>query len=227
MAISTSMVTSFKSELFSAGHCFNATVTPTGSAGSGAFLITSISSMVGIAVGMLIVNGNIPSNTYVSAINSSSSITISQATTGIITAGTLTISGDVFKMALIKSGMSGTYSAVNVNYTDITGNTDEVVGSGYTATGTSLTNVSPASSGTTAFITFSPNPSWTSATFSTAGCMIYNSSVRNGGTSGTNGTGAGRCCSVHDFSGVQTVTSGTFTILLPAADATHSILRIA
>ena len=226
MAITTAMATSFKAEMFSAGHCFNATVTPTGSATSGAFLITSVSSMSGIVVGMAISGTNIPANTFISAINSSTSFTISQATTGIITGGTLTISGDVFKMALIKSGMGGTYSAANVNYTDITGNTDEVTGTGYTATGTTLTNVSPATGGTTSFITFSPNPSWTSATFSTAGCMIYNTSSRIGGTSGTNAVGGGRCCSVHDFSGTQTVTSGTFTVLLPAADSTHAILRI-
>lgn len=226
MAITTAMATSFKAEMFAAGHCFNATVSPTGSAGSGAFLITSISSLAGIAVGMLVANSNIPSSTYISAINSSSSLTISQATTGIITTGTLTISGDIINLALIKSGMAGTYGTASVNYTDIVGNSDESSGSGYSTGGLALTNVSPVTSGTTSYITFSPNPSWTSASFSTAGCMIYNSSVRDGGISGTNGTGGGRCISVHDFGGAQTISSGTFTILMPSATSSTAILRI-
>jgi hypothetical protein len=123
--------------------------------------------------------------------------------------------------------MAGTYGVASVNYTDIVGNSDESSGTGYSAGGTSLTNVSPTTSGTTAYITFSPNPSWTSASFSAAGCMIYNSSARDGGTSGTNSTGGGRACSVHDFGGTQTVSSGTFTVLMPVAASSTAILRIA
>src|SRR6185312_11839580 len=83
--------------------------------------------------------------------------------------------GNTFKMALIKVGPAGTYGAASTNYSNITGNSDEVSGTGYSAGGTALTNVTPTTSGTTAYTTFSPNPSWTSATFSTTACMIYNS----------------------------------------------------
>ena len=227
MSISTAMATSFKSEILQAGHCFAATVTPTGSASSGATLITSVSSMTGVNIGMSVSGTNIPANTFVSQINSGTSFTISNATTGSISGGTLTITGDVFKMALIKPSMAGNYSATSVNYSDIVGNSDETSGTGYTSGGTSLTNVTPITGGTTAYTTFSPNPSWTSATFSTVGCMIYNSSTRNGGLSGTNSAGTGRCVSVHDFSGTVSVTGGTLTILLPVYDSTHSLLRIA
>jgi hypothetical protein len=57
--------------------------------------------------------------------------------------------------------------------------------------------------------------------------MIYNSSVRNGSTSGTNTTGGGRACSVHDFGGSQQVSAGTFTVLMPTANSSSAILRIA
>ena len=226
MAISTAMSTSFKSELFSGGHYFNGTVAPTGSSASST-AYTAVSSMAGIAVGMAFTGTNVGAGSVVAAITSATAFTSSVAATGAISGGTLTFSGDTFNMALIKVSAAGTYGTANVNYTDVTGNTDEVTGSGYTATGTALTNVTATTSGTTAWINFSPNPSWTGATFSTTGCMIYNgSSPRNGGTSGTNTTGAGRCCSVHDFGGTQTVASGTFTVLMPTANQSLAILRI-
>jgi hypothetical protein len=123
--------------------------------------------------------------------------------------------GNAFKMALIKVGPAGTYGAASTNYSNITGNSDEVTGTGYSAGGTALTNVTPTTSGTTALWTFSPNPSWTSATFSTTACMIYNTSSSN------------KSVSTHDFGGTQTVTAGTFTVVMPTADASNAILRIA
>lgn len=123
--------------------------------------------------------------------------------------------GDAFKMALIKVAPAGTYGAASTNYSNITGNSDEVSGAGYTAGGVTLTNVTPTTSGTTAYWTFSPNPSWTSATFSTTACMIYNS---------TNGD---RSVSTYDFGGTQTVAGGTFTVVMPTADASNAVLRIA
>lgn len=122
--------------------------------------------------------------------------------------------GNAFSMALIKVGPAGTYGAASTNYSNITGNSDEVTGAGYTAGGTALVNVTPTTSGTTSFWTFSPNPSWTSASFSTTACMIYNT---------TNGN---RAVSTHDFGGTQTVTSGTFTVVMPTANASNAILRI-
>lgn len=225
--ITTAYATSAKSEHFGAGHCFQATVTPTGNVSNTAQTITSMSSNGGVAVGMSISGTGIPANSVVASIDSATQITISLAATASNSGVTLTIGGDIFKMALIKVGPAGTYSAASVNYTDITGNSDEVSGTGYTATGTALTNVSPTTSGTTAYINFSPNPSWTSATFSTIGCMIYNTNARIGGTSGTNTTGAGRCMGVFDFGGTQTVSAGTLTVLMPSATSSTAVFRIA
>jgi hypothetical protein len=229
MAITTAMCTSFKQELFSAGHCFNQTVSPTFTVASNSASVTTVSSMSGVAVGMAFscATAGVPANTLVLAITGSNAFTMSAVSTAAITGGTATIAGDVFKIALIKQGMSGTYTSTNVNYTDIGGNSDEVANTnGYTTGGVTLTQVTATTVGTVAFVSFA-NPQWTSATFSTAGCMIYNSSIRNGSTSGTNSTGGGRACSVHDFGGSQQVSSGTFTVLMPTANSTSAILRVA
>lgn len=225
-SITTSYATSAKSEHFAAAHCFQGTVTPTANTHTNT-TIDTVSTMAGVAVGMSVTGSGVPANAVVASITSNAAFVLSQATSSSLTTTTLTIGGDVFKVALIIPSPTGTYGAASVNYTDITGNSDEVSGSGYTATGVALTNVSPTTSGTTAFVNFSPNPSWTSATFSTAGCMIYNTSVRLGGTSGTNTTGAGRCVGVFSFGGTQTVTAGTLTLLMPSATSSTAIFRIA
>jgi hypothetical protein len=224
MAITTAMTTSFKQEILSGGHCFNATVSPTFTVGSASTTITNVSSMSGVAVGMAFscATSGIPANTVVARILSNNSAVLSNASTAAITGGTATVAGDSFVMALIKGGFTGTYGASNVNYSDL--GSDEVTGTAYSTLG--LTAVTATTAGGVAWVNFSPNPSWTSATFSTAGCMIYNSSIRNGGTSGTNTTGANRAVSVHDFSGVQSVSSGTFSVLMPTSSSTAAILRV-
>lgn len=126
--------------------------------------------------------------------------------------------GNDFRVALGKVGPTGTYDAATTNYTNLTGNSDEVVGTGYSAGGFDITagnNTTPTSSGTTAFTTPAVNPSWTSATFSTTGCIMYNN---------TNGT---RAAYVGSFGGTQTVTAGTFTILMPTNNSSNALLRIA
>jgi hypothetical protein len=123
--------------------------------------------------------------------------------------------GNTFKIALIKSGMAGTYGAASTNYTNITGNTDEVGNSGtYTATGGTLTRIDPAVSGTTAYNDFA-DISFTTATISAAAAMIYNV------------TAGGNACSIHDFAGTITSTAGTFQITFPTADASNAIIRYA
>lgn len=226
-SVTTAFCTSAKVEFFNAAHCFAGSVTPTATTSNTSTSLTSVSAMSGVCVGMSITGTGIAANTTVAAINSSTALTLSQAATASGSGVTMTISGDVFKIALFKNSVTGTYSAATVNYTDMTGNSDEASGTGYSAGGVSLTNVSPTSSGTTAYVNFSPNPSWTSSSFSTDGCMIYNSSVRQGGTSGTNTTGAGRSVGVFSFGGTQTVTSGTLTVLFPSATSSTAIFRLA
>jgi hypothetical protein len=129
----------------------------------------------------------------------------------------VTTTGNVFKFALIKVTPTGVYGAASTNYSQITGNSDEVTGTGYSAGGfawTAAQNTTPSTSGTGAFWSWSVNPSWTSATFSTQGGMIYNS---------TNGN---RAVYVGDFGGAQSVSAGTFTLVLPANGVGTSILQL-
>lgn len=126
--------------------------------------------------------------------------------------------GHDFKFALGIAAVVGTYGAATTNYSNLTGNSDEVAnGSGYTTGGFDFTagnNTTPTSSGTTAYTQPSVNASWTSATFSTSGGIMYNASASN------------RAVYVGSFGGTQTVTSGTLTLVMPTADATHALLRI-
>lgn len=124
--------------------------------------------------------------------------------------------GDTFKIALIKaqSDQTGTYGASTTNYTDVTGNSDELAnGSGYTTGGNTLTSVTPTLDGSTAVCDFA-NTSWSSATFTTRGCIIYNTSNSNAAVM------------VLDFGADYSVSSGTFTIEFPTADASNAIIRI-
>ena len=88
----------------------------------------------------------------------------------------------------------------------------EITGTGYTATGKNLTVIPVASSGTVAYISFS-NVTWSPASFTARGALIYNST-----------TGAAVC--VLDFGSDKTATS-TFTVTFPADTSTAAVIRIA
>lgn len=123
--------------------------------------------------------------------------------------------GDTFKLALYDNNAS--FTAATTQYTA----TDEVPNSGsYSAGGGTLTNVTPTTSGTTAFTDFA-DLSFTSATITAYGALIYNTTP----TSGLGLTNPTVC--VLDFGGAKTSTSGTFTIVFPAATASDAIIRIA
>lgn len=215
--ITTAMLASFKRDLLNGVHSFqqsraftNTSTTTTSVTG----ISPAISNAAPIFVGSIITGTNWNAGTIVTKINSSTSITVNQAPSAAVTA--FTASGDPFKMALFKSGVAGTYNAANTGYADM--GADETSGSGYVAGGTALTNVDPVASSPSAYTTFSPNPAWTSATFSTTGCMIYNSLQ--------NGPNANPGVSVHDFGGTQTVSAGTFTAIMPVAGVGTAVLQI-
>lgn len=122
-------------------------------------------------------------------------------------------SGHSFKIALYTS--AATLGAATTDYSA----TNEVVGTGYTAGGTALTNIDPAISGTTAFIDFA-DATWPSATITAAGALIYNT-TSDGGTSTTDAV------AVISFGGDKTSTNGDFVVQFPVADASNAIVRIA
>jgi hypothetical protein len=125
--------------------------------------------------------------------------------------------GDTFKLALYAEGSGGkssTTATLGATTTAFT-TTGEVASSGTYATGGgSLTRVDPSTSGTTAFTDFA-DLSFTTATITAMGALIYNSSDSN------------KAVCVLDFTSNKTSTSGTFTIQFPTADASNAIIRIA
>ena len=126
-----------------------------------------------------------------------------------------TTTGNTFKIALFKATAagSGTFGAATTNYSQM--GTDELAtATGYTQPGNTLASVTPVADGTTAICDFA-DTSWTSATFTTCGALIYNSSA------------SGAACAVLSFGGDQSVSSGDFTIQFPAAAAATAIIRIA
>ena len=127
--------------------------------------------------------------------------------------------GDTFKLALYTS--AATLDATTTAYTA----TNEVSGAGYTAGGGTLTNLGGAvTSGTTAYTDFN-DLTFTSATITARGALIYNttpSAQSNSNTALTNPAVA-----VLDFGSDKTSTAGDFTIIFPTAAASTAIIRIA
>ena len=124
-----------------------------------------------------------------------------------------TPAGSAFKIALYTSSADlTTTSTVYVTSGEVAS------GGGYTTAGEDLTNTGVAKSTVTSYTDFS-DVSWTSASFTARGCLIYNSSTISGLT--TNAA----VCSIT-FGGDKTVSSGTFTIQFPTNDSSDAIIRI-
>ena len=124
-------------------------------------------------------------------------------------------SGDTFKIALYTN--SATLNASTTAYAT----TNEVSGTNYTAGGQALTPVDPTSSGTTALTDFT-DETWSSATITARGALIYNTTPNTTSISLTN-----PAVIVLDFGGDKTSTNGNFTVVFPTADASNAIIRIA
>jgi len=120
-------------------------------------------------------------------------------------------SGNSFKLALYTSSASlGAGTTAYSTSNEIT----NASGSAYTAGGKALTSVTPVLDGSTAVCDFA-DISFTSASFTANGCLIYND------------TQSDKAVCVVAFGGDKTVSSGTFTIQFPAAAASTAIIRIA
>ena len=118
--------------------------------------------------------------------------------------------GNTFKLALYTN--SASFTAATTAYTA----TNEVANSGsYAAGGGALTNVTPTTSGTTAFTDFD-DLTFTSATITARGALIYNDTAAGDPT-----------VAVLDFGADKTSTAGDFQIVMPTADASTAIIRIA
>ena len=120
-------------------------------------------------------------------------------------------SGNSFKLALYTSSASLGAGTTAYSTSNEISNTS---GSAYSAGGAALTSVTPVLSTDTAVCDFA-DLSFTSASFTANGCLIYND------------TNADRAVCAIAFGGDKTVSSGTFTIQFPTADASNAIIRIA
>ena len=118
-------------------------------------------------------------------------------------------SGNTFKLALYTS--SATLGATTTAFTT----TGQASGTNYTSGGAALTNVTPSATGTTAVTDFA-DLTFSTATITARGCMIYNDTA----------TGD-PAVAVFDFGGDKTSTAGSFTISFPTADASNAVIRIA
>ena len=124
------------------------------------------------------------------------------------------LNSDTIKLALIKASPSGTYGAATTNYSDVTGNSDEASGTGYSAGGQTLDSATISVSGTTALVDFADEV-FSDVTLSASGCIIYNSSASN------------KAIATVSFGGTVSATAGDLTIEFPAAGASTGIIRIA
>ena len=121
-------------------------------------------------------------------------------------------SGNTFNLALYTSSATLNKSTTAYSSTNEISNTS---GSAYSAKGKALTSVTPVLSTDTAVCDFA-DVSWTSASFTANGCLIFNDSHSSDAA----------VCAIA-FGSDKTVTSGTFTIQFPTADADNAIIRIA
>jgi len=121
--------------------------------------------------------------------------------------------GDTFKLAMYTN--SASFDASTTDYTA----TNEISGTGYSAGGGTLTNVTPTTSGTTALTDFA-DLTFSSSTLTARGALIYNTTT--GAGSGTTDTVV-----VLDFGSDKSSSAGDFTIVFPTADASNAIIRIA
>tara|TARA_R100000781_G_scaffold58111_1_gene37471 strand:+ start:202 stop:633 length:432 start_codon:yes stop_codon:yes gene_type:complete len=117
--------------------------------------------------------------------------------------------GSTFQIALYTS--SASLAADTTAYTT----SNEVSGTNYTAKGNTLTRVNPSTSGTTALTDFSDS-TWSSASITARGALIFNDSA----------SGDPSVC-VLDFGADKTASSGDFVVVFPTADASNAIIRIA
>ena len=119
--------------------------------------------------------------------------------------------GHTFKIALFTSSASLGAATTDYSTSNEITNTS---GTAYTSGGATLTSVTPVASSTTAVCDFA-DVSYTSASFTANGALIYNSSDSNAAV-----------CAIA-FGSDKTATNGTFTIQFPTADATNAIIRLA
>ncbi len=234
--ITSGFTESARQEMAMGIHDFSvtyATVTVTNATGASTLTSIAAGDIVKFRVGALLTGTSVgAAPCRVATIDSTTQVSMTKVSTP-NNVTQITVTGDTFNLALLKSTSQiqqnysrsaitnvGTLGTGSVSATNV--GTDEVTGTGYTAGGQVLANVSPAiTNGSGAYWTPSANVAWTTATFTAGGCVVYNASTypkygnATSTTANAGGSAYGRAISVHSFGGDQTATSGTFTVVMP------------
>jgi hypothetical protein len=219
MAITQAVCNSFKQGLLQQAHGFSAlsfAITDVAAASGGTTLYTgtitgggsnAFAGMVFKFTGLAAAANN---GTFLCTLSTATTLTMTNNVGSAASAQSGTAaSGGTFKIALYTS--TATLDKATTAYAA----TNEVVGTGYTAGGNTLTNVTPTLATDTAITDF-PDTSWTTATITARGALIYDATnVQN------------KSVAVLDFGADKSSSGGTFTIVFPAADAANAILRLA
>ena len=203
MAITQAICGSFKQELLDGVHDFGGVFT--GSISGTTLTVSAVTNGV-LTVGSAISGTGITAGTKITAYGSGTggagtyTVDISQTV-----ASTTITSGDTFKIALYLSTASLDSS------TTVYSSSNESSGPGYTAGGGTLTNLGTSLSGATAFLSWD-NYTWTSATISAYGALIYNTSKNNAAVA------------VLSFGATYSSTNGNFQITFPANTSSTAVI---
>jgi hypothetical protein len=119
------------------------------------------------------------------------------------------LAADTYKIALYTSSASLDHTTTAYSATNEVGNSGT-----YAAGGQALSGFAVSSSSKTAWLDWTSDPVWTSATITARYALIYNSSRSD------------KAVAVIDFGADKTSTNGTFTVTFPAADASNALIRI-
>ena len=203
MAITQAICGSFKQELLDGVHDFGGVFT--GSISGTTLTVSAVTNGV-LTVGSAISGTGITAGTKITAYGSGTggagtyTVDISQTV-----ASTTITSGDTFKIALYTSSASLDSS------TTVYSSSNESSGPGYTAGGGTLTNLGTSLSGTTAYLSWD-NYTWSSATISAYGALIYNTSKNNAAVA------------VLSFGATYSSTNGNFQITFPANTSSTAVI---
>jgi hypothetical protein len=122
-------------------------------------------------------------------------------------------SGDTFNLALYTN--TATIDASTTAYSTGLGGQVSASGTGYALGGKPLVSATPTLDGSVAICDFTSSVSWTSATITARGCLIYNTDASD------------KAVCVLNFGGDKTATAGTFTIEFPNPAASTAIIQLA
>ena len=118
---------------------------------------------------------------------------------------------NTLKVALVSSSQNVSAGDPNT-YTSITG--ELASGNGYTTGGATLANVTVTQVSSSGVVDFA-DVSWSAATFTANGCIIYNDSHSSKAV-----------IAVYDFGGAKSATNGEFKLVVPSATSSSAVIRL-